>query len=582
MTRRVTETSLARTARLLTSKHDIKVRFQPGVCETTHNSITLPTLPDNADEDLVDAMQGYLDQQAGYVLFSDMAEVSKLKSLVKIDKRKAQEYEAFRIVEDRRVEKNMEDVYPGCELNFFNAHYWLYEHLRANWDELSDFVKILSSTFLDMRHPGSRFYRELPEAALKEKVEQCKTIINKHDPGNTAQSLAAAKEILELLDEERREDEEQREDEQGNENDDEGEGSITSPAGMPSKGEGKDGSGPATGQAAMGAALAQASQQEIVDTGPTITGAIEDYQHGLDDGQGYTIFSVDQDSIEDLDERSITTHGDYLMQLREESQQFTSVMRQRLINSLRATQQRRWVGGKQEGRLDARRASRAVLGISQDVYKIRTKKVRLDTAVGLAIDHSGSMGGRLLELAAESAIVLGDVFDPLRIPFMVYGYSTRGYPTTQPAKDEQYLFARWSNLWIRHYKRFDESWHKGALKMTHARFNRQANTLDGESVLYGVKHLLARPEKRKILLVMNDGQPYPGHGHVGRCQAYLKSIVHAATAAGVEIIAFGIRSQNVESYYPNYVLINEPEDLVKEPLKKIDAMLRKGMLKHMR
>jgi cobaltochelatase CobT len=336
----------------------------------------------------------------------------------------------------------------------------------------------------------------------------------------------------------------------------------------------------------MAKALAQAAQQEISEAADSNQSDYyygnSSYKHGLDDNIGYTIWDTSQDSIETLSERSIPTHGDYLQELRDESRQFTSTMRQKLINTLRASSKRRWVGGKPEGRLDARQAHKAVLGISQDVYRVRQKKVELDTAVVLAIDHSGSMHGRPLELAAESAIVLGDVFDPLKIPFMVYGYSTRGYPKTAPNRNQTQMFARWSNLWIRYYKKFEEPWRKGALKMTHARDNCQANTLDGESVLHGIKHLLARPEKRKILLVMNDGHPYPGHGHTGRCQGYLKSVVEAGTKAGVEIIAFGILSKDVSEYYPNHVVINDLDDLVKEPLKKIDGMLRKGMFKAMR
>jgi len=252
-------------------------------------------------------------------------------------------------------------------------------------------------------------------------------------------------------------------------------------------------------------------------------------------------------------------------------------MHHKLINTLRASAKRRWGGGRPEGRLDARQVHRAILGVSQDVFKTRQKKVTLDTAVVLAIGHSGSMSGRALELAAESAIVLGDVFDPLKIPFMVYGYSTCGIPRTAPRTvEEQNAYSRWSNLWIRY---FDESWRTGALKLTQARENCQNNTLDGESVLHGIQHLLARPEKRKILLVMNDGQPYPGYGHTGWCQGYLKSVMAAGTRAGVEIIAFGIQFANVKEYYLDYVIINNLEDLVREPLRKIDKILREGMLR---
>jgi cobaltochelatase CobT len=595
MGRRVTENSLERTAKILTSRHNIKVLFKPGVAETKGNVIILPTLPDNADQETIDAMQGYLDQQAGYVLFSEDRIISKLKTEAQKDKEAAQLWDCFRMVEDTRVEEAMEVIYPGCEMNFTNAHHWLYSRIRENWDKvepggtqaMTKFGKILAASFMELRHRNTDFYENFIAQDIRDKADKAVEIVLKDRPEDTKDSLELAKEILRLLEEEKQEDQDNRP--EPGEGDSDGEATENQPMTMQgaksnaksdgdSKGESK-----ATGQGEMAKALAQAAQQETSENAdPNHQAGRHSYKHGLDDNIGYTIFDTSEDTIESLSERTIQTHGDYLQELREESRQFTSTMRHKLINTLRASAKRRWVGGKPEGRLDPRQVHKAILGVSTDVFRTRQKKVELDTAVGLAIDHSGSMSGRSLELAAESAIVLGDVFQPLDIPFMVYGYSTRGYPRTHPLGGTEHMYSRWSNLWIRYYKTFDEPWKNGALKLTHARDNCQANTLDGESVLHGIRCLLARPEKRKILLVMNDGQPWPGYGNVGRCQGYLKSVVEAGTRAGVEIIAFGIRSQNVKEYYPNHVVINDIEDLVKEPLKKIDGMLRKGMLKAMR
>ncbi len=591
MARRVTENSLERTAKLLTVRHKIKVQFKPGVAETKGNVIILPTLPDNADQETVDAMQGYLDQQAGYVLFSQDNVIQKLKRDAATDKKAAQLWDAFRMVEDVRVEECMEDIYPGCEMNFTNAHYWLYSRMRENWtkDEPSNFSKILSASFLKLRHKDTDFYDNFISDEVRSMADQVVQLVSADPPAETSDSVALAEEIIKLLNEETKEDEQQREEpSKGNQGGD-GEGTQQSPMTMAgaqaqqSKGKGQEkGQAQANGQGDLAKALAQAAQQEIAEHVDYRGGYDPAYKHGLDDKTGYTIWDTSNDSIQNLDARSTVAHGDYLQKLRDESRAYTSTMRQKLINTLRASSKRRWVGGKPEGRLDARQAHKAILGVSQDVFRTRQKKVQLDTAIVLAIDHSGSMSGRALELAAESAIVLGDVFDPLNIPFMVYGYSTQGYPKTSPGINEEKMYARWSNLWIRYYKTFDETWKKGALKLTHARSNVQANTIDGESVLHGIHHLLSRPEKRKILLVMNDGQPYPGFGNVGRCQGYLKSVIEAGTKAGVEIIAFGICSSDVKEYYPNHVIINNLEDLVKEPLKQIDGMLRKGMLKAMR
>ncbi|NJL55426.1 VWA domain-containing protein [bacterium] len=249
-------------------------------------------------------------------------------------------------------------------------------------------------------------------------------------------------------------------------------------------------------------------------------------------------------------------------------------MRARLVNSLRATSQRRWIGAKEEGRIDSKRLYRAVLGIDNFVFKQRTNKIALNTVVALAIDHSGSMAGDKLKLAGQSALLIGDVLNSLKIPFMVYGYSTEECYRSIPDKS---IYARWNSLIITSYRTFSESWETGARRLATASRNVQNNTLDGESVKFGAQQLLRCPEKRKILIVFNDGMPYPGSGYVGRGQHYLKNVVQSVSDAGVEVIGFGIQDASVRTYYPNNVVIRDLRELVKQPLQTLDSLLRKGV-----
>lgn len=576
---RVFESGLARTARLLSSGHNIKVVFKPGQAETVGNVVTLPSLPDTADQALLDAMQGYLDQQAGHVLFSDQNRMKGLKNASKGDAKAAQLYEITRMVEDARVELEMEELFPGSELNLTNAHHWQYGKLRESWDQkdesgkdkLSKLKKVLYSSFLELRHKDTDFYNNFIDQETRDKASQALEVIRENFPSNTSESVNLASKLLEFLEEEAQEDLSNRPD-----GDQSGGGDGQSPS---------TGSGEGTNPSDLASMLSNEAEAEKAKavagsntgSGYSYTNSYDDYEHGLDDGQGYTIYSTEFDVLDSLP----SGQGNELLlaNLRDHAAPITSTMRTRLVNTLRATATRRWVGGRSEGRLDSRRAYKAVHGISTNVYKTRTKKVSLDTAIGLAIDHSGSMACGRLQLAGESAVVLGDVFHQLRIPFLVYGYSTCSSRTI-PSNPR--LYARWSHLWLAHYKDFDENWRQGALRLADAESNVRRNTLDGESVLYGVRRLLSRPEKRKVLLVFNDGAPYPGQGNVGRCQGYLKSVVDQGTKAGVEIIAFGIQSDEVKEYYKNYVVIRDLQDLVKEPLAKVDGILRKGMMKSLR
>jgi cobaltochelatase CobT len=156
----------------------------------------------------------------------------------------------------------------------------------------------------------------------------------------------------------------------------------------------------------------------------------------------------------------------------------------------------------------------------------------------------------------------------------VYGYSTES-AIEVPADTSAY--ARWGRLWIRYYRDFTESWDKGALRLAGSEHRCMNNTLDAESIKHGIRRLLQRPEKRKILLVFNDGMPYPGHGDVGKCQQHLHDVIASAKSVGVEIVAFGIQDDDVKHYYPNHVVIKNLQDLVAQPLQVLDKLLREGV-----
>lgn len=594
--------SLSRVAKLVADRHNIQVIFKPGVPSTTESKITLPPVPEGADQGLLDSMQGYLDQQVGYALYSDLSQVKKLRDR---QGEKAQAfYAVFKSIEDLRVEESMEALYPGCSTNLKNMHSWFLQNLVSEWGSVSELQKVLECSFLMRRYPGNRFI-ETVDDEVRDMATGVSSLLNRLRPQTTSGSVLAARKVYEMLfgeEHEYAEEQDQLEgcvldtagDSAGKEDgpNDTGHGGPQGSRGPEELREALSGyeQGDQRGRYFDGRSVKDSIEGKLSDLGESLNSNAEQEiqrarskSYGYDHNQqseGYSVYSTEEDFIGDLQKPVRSEAGQALSEIREESARVTSVMRRRLVNSLRAAQNRRWVGGRSEGRLDTRRAYKAIQGISNDVYKVRTSKVSLDTAVALAIDHSGSMAGDRLYLSGQSAITLGDVFDPLGIPFMVYGFSTRSdikYPRL--AYEERSLYGRSSWLWIGHYKRFEEPWSTGALRLSQIKDNCQRNTIDGESILYGARQLLARPEKRKILIVFNDGAPFPGQGDVGKCQTYLKKVVKDSINAGIEIIAFGIFTDEVSHYYPDWVQIDSLEDLVREPLNQIDSKLRKGLLK---
>lgn len=571
---RLVENSVERTARMLSRAYGIRVVWKGTQAMTDGKTITLPVLPDDAPDELLEAVQGYLDHETAHIIFTNF------KCFSDPSLNEEQRF-CVNTVEDVRIEEAMGNIFPGSPYNLRKVHTWVASRLAEHWKEINPFKRACAAYFFHEKFgPSEEFYRDVVDAETKQRVEKCVKAVGTYDKIHTTKdAVAAGLRMYEVLKDEAKQEQQERE---AREQDATVKvvvvGSGSGQPGDPGAGQQRDAKGKPiiTSVGELGVELSKEATQLVQELGDKqLYRGHTGYQHGQEEGT-YLVYSTAGDTVLPMPDGNLAKNGEALKRLREEAREMTSVIKTRLVNSLRATAKRRWIGGKEEGKLDSRRLHHAILGTSDNVYKQLTDKVHLNTVVGLAIDHSGSMDGRKLELAGKAAIVLGDALNVLRIPFMVYGYSTESPGVGGTPKDTS-AYARWGRLWIRYYRDFEEPWDKGAVRLAGSKHNCQANTLDAESVKHGIRRLLLRPEKRKILLVLNDGMPFPGYGHVGRCQQHLHDVIHSAKASGVEVVAFGIEDDDVKQYYPNHVVIRKLGDLVTEPLVLLDKMLRGGM-----
>jgi cobalamin biosynthesis protein CobT len=191
------------------------------------------------------------------------------------------------------------------------------------------------------------------------------------------------------------------------------------------------------------------------------------------------------------------------------------------------------------------------------------------------------MEGHKLDLAAKTSIILGEILSQLGIPFAVNGFSTRdghmgGSRSSRASDLERKTYTRWGDLWIGDYKGFDESWANSSHRLINMRRNAKYNTYDGESLRYGAQVLLARPEKRKILFWLNDGEPYPNAGDDFRAHERYAKDCATEVEKLVELFAIGVNTDAVKRFYKNYVVVNRLEDLPTVCLGELDALLRQG------
>jgi cobalamin biosynthesis protein CobT len=98
--------------------------------------------------------------------------------------------------------------------------------------------------------------------------------------------------------------------------------------------------------------------------------------------------------------------------------------------------------------------------------------------------------------------------------------------------------------------------------------------VDGESVLNAAKRLLTRQEERKIMLVFSDGNPSGQDGDdTSKLETHLLNTVQNLQRMGIECFGFGICSDEVKDFYPNYAVLNKVEDLPEAVLGKLRSIL---------
>jgi len=244
----------------------------------------------------------------------------------------------------------------------------------------------------------------------------------------------------------------------------------------------------------------------------------------------------------------------------------------RLQRRLLAKQTRSWEFDLEEGMLDVSRLSRVVIDPYAPLsFKEEKDADFRDTVVSLLIDNSGSMRGRPITIAAISADVMARTLERCGVKVEILGFTTRAWKggkvreqwveTGKPEKP-----GRLNDLRHIIYKGADTPWRRvrrnlglmlkeGILK----------ENIDGEALMWAHNRLLARPEQRRILMVISDGAPVddatlsvnPGN----YLERHLRDVIEwVETKSSVELIAIGI-GHDVTRYYKNAVTLLDAEEL---------------------
>jgi len=283
----------------------------------------------------------------------------------------------------------------------------------------------------------------------------------------------------------------------------------------------------------------------------------------------YIVFSKDFDKIEKYPVRA-DYKDDWLNELEGTTRHMVGVMQKDIERMMAARSQTVRVPGFRSGRLHSAGLHRLVANDDR-VFRRTQENTSKDTAVGLLIDNSGSMGGGPIEVAMSAGFALSQTLERVGIAHEVLGFTTQGYgytgcsPRLIQAEERRIgrQFSRTEALYMPIYKDFAERLTPEVKRRFAAAAHSPrhlANNIDGECVENAALRLAKRKESRKVLLVLSDGLP-AGYGVPHEQYANLHRAIDNAKKMGIELVGIGIMSKAVKDYYPRYFVLEDLDSL---------------------
>jgi cobaltochelatase CobT len=287
------------------------------------------------------------------------------------------------------------------------------------------------------------------------------------------------------------------------------------------------------------------------------------------------------------DEEELTRLRAYLDAQLKGLQGIVTKLANRLQRRLMAQQNRSWDFDQEEGLLDAARLARVVVSPGQSLsYKIERDIEFKDTIVTLLIDNSGSMRGRPISIAAISADVLARTLERCGVKTEILGFTTRAWKGGQSreswlATGKPQHPGRLNDLRHIVYKKADEPWRRARRNLgLMMREGLLKENIDGEALLWAHSRLLARPEDRRILMVISDGAPVDDStlsvNSAGYLEQHLRKVIDwIERQSPIQLVAIGI-GHDVTRYYKRAVTIMDVEQLGGTMIEQLAGLFEDG------
>lgn len=573
---------------------------------TDGKEIVLPSIPDNLEFSHEEAMtlRGLLDHEAGHVRHTNFESVQKFG-----DTQSETAFQLSNVLEDMRLEKLVMEEYPGSQKNLHVMRESIGEHelesIKANQDMFTTItLPAISNAIIRAGTLGyagknnQEMFDILPDRfkawgkKFSEEAKACK---------NTEEILNLALAIEKLLEESNSNQKPKPMPENGEPSDGKGldgdpleftfdkDGDFTE--GKPSKPKEGKGEGSASGKA-FASDVIEAVKKKLKSK-------VDIYMDSkAPKDEKYRVLTTRHDEVYSKGSTNARTdhRKDYIDKSSAVDYEKTkadlgglvNTMKAKLRRALMAKENRDWDFGREFGKLDTKRLVAGSLG-APSVYKQRKDRYELDTAVHFLIDLSGSMSGSKVQVAKEATVAFSECLEGTQIAYQVSGfdnaaiYDVKGLDKlVSKAEYSKGKFHRVEPLNLFKFKEFNQPLQLAKGPIAAIGDCAYGNNSDRDAIIWAYHELLKRPEKRKILFVLSDGQPANrtvNCGDRGVLVGALKQAIDECGKTGVECVGVGILTDHVKDIYPKSVSINKVGDLSGAIFVQLSNLLTGGKVR---
>jgi len=236
------------------------------------------------------------------------------------------------------------------------------------------------------------------------------------------------------------------------------------------------------------------------------------------------------------------------------------------------------------GVLDRKKLSRIIINpFVEDIWVNNKTHEYQDTALTILLDNSGSMRGNPIITSALACEIIADILQNFAVKTEIIGFTTADWKGGRVKKLWE-MSGRPVNPGrlneLRHivYKHFNQNFKKARINLgLMLKEGILKENIDGEALLFAKSRLMQQSEKRKILLVISDGNPVDDSTTSVNDKDILSQHLHHVInniekKSKIEIVGIGI-GHSTSEFYRNSIAIKNVEELGDVMIDKIADLL---------